>query len=325
MLLGERRKTLSKQTCRYWCAIAIWQLACGAALAALDQDRWKFSGQLEFYHWNSKQGTADKVSQRARWLQLQIDFSDSARLVGGEFTTNQIVMADETYLEFGNEESLKLGKIRPALGFSDWNEWYTGLISAPIVRRGKFSNGFSLQSFGSGVEASGGTPQLQYKLAFFDGSLRRRQILWDTPDRFAARLQTYQAGVILGLNGLFDLNRSHAHATNLYGVDAWWTTPQLQVRGEYFWDGTQNAKGKGAHIDGFLKPFGWAHTTLVARAQNFTGANPAPKGAELYTVGLKQDLSRQLSLDINYSFGPVSNATKSDRGLKVQLLSKIRF
>lgn len=285
----------------------------------------KFTGFVEHYFINQSDAGRDKVGQRARWINLELDFPGPGRVVAGEFSINQMTFLDETFLEIGEGPFVKIGKIRPAIGFYDWNEWYTGFVSAPLVRRARFSNFTMLQSMAAGVEVSGGTPELSYKAAALDGSLRNYQLMADRIDRAAVRLQTYCSGVILGLNGIWSFDDLQANPTRIGGLDFWWTTPQLQVRGQFFKDFTAKAKGEGWNLDTFLKPFGWANTTLVARAQAVRGFSSSPKPTELYTVGAKHDLSAQLSLDLNYSFGPVGPANKTELGWKFQLMTKIRF
>lgn len=310
----------------------ILMLAQGCVFAPLahasdqNEDRLKLSGSLEHYYWNSSHDGVDHLGQRARWLSLTLDLPGSASLVAGHFSVNQLEMLDEFYLDLGSGlQHLKFGRIRPAFGFADWNEWYTGLISAPYARRAKFSNFTSLQSFASGVEVSGGTPDLQYKAALLDGTLHPYQIAPQSLDRFEGRLQAYRWGVIFGLNGLWQLDGRSTHPTRLLGFDAWWTAPQVQVRGEFIKDCTYHATAEGHHVDIFFKPYGWVNTSLVGRAQSATGNGAQNVRTEFYTLGLKHELNEQLCLDLNYGFGPDGPQSKSDRGWRFQLRTNFRF
>src|SRR5262249_6255706 len=147
-------------------------------------------------------------------------------------------------------------------------------IMMPFIRRAIYSNFTFLQGFGSGFEVSSGTPKFSYKISALDGTLHDWQITPERFDRLEGRLQSYVGGVILGLNGLWDVDDKHSRPTRVLGLDGWWTVPQLQIRGEFFKDITRGAKGRGYHIDAFYKPFGWVNTSIVARAQEASGFFP---------------------------------------------------
>jgi hypothetical protein len=315
-------------------AIAALAMASPACLAAdepadaSNQDQGAMpaiAGVIEQYSWARTEGGKFVGRERATWISGTAFLADSARFTFGYFKYGESDQLDENFLELGDDGSrFRLGRIRPSFGFSDWSEgWYYGLINAPMVRFMPIGD-TRLLTMGSGAEVRGGDPKLQYQVSLVDMSLDEYQVLPDNPSHLFARVQTYGKGLIVGLNAISGVTGSSS-GTRAYGLDARWTTPQFQARGEYVVSGSDGFKTRGYYLDLFYKPFGLPNTTFVGRAQAISAMPWDPRPSEAYTLGIKQVVWSGLTIDLNYTFGNDGAMNASSKGWAIQAMSSVRF
>ncbi len=295
-------------------------------IASNSSPRLVFQGQVEQFQWAVPNGDKLENDQRAVWMTGTLGLSETSRVVAGHFRFATTDMLDENYLEFDSgSTSVRIGRIRPAFGFADWSEnYYSGFIYMPMARFMPLSpTGLRLLRMDAGADIRGGTDKLQYQIGLVDVGSERYQLLPTGLMHLVARVQGYQNGHIVGLNGLYRPKESGKEGVQVLGLDWRWTSPQFQFRGEAVKGRVGSYDSNGYYLDLFFKPFGWTQTTLLARTQGVSRVPWSPAESQLHTLGVKHVLSPALTIEANYGFGPGGPLEGTARGWSFQVRSTL--
>ncbi len=295
-----------------------------AALSAGQSKGVQFSGVIENYYISNINMRG--AQHRMTWMQLVADVNAHWRFVGTNAQRINANALDETYGEYNDRgTTVRAGVMRSAFGFSDWSElWYTGLINFPMFKGGYGSNDFRFIRLDTGVQVTGGTPELQYQVGLVDSNRKSRQLLPEHMDRGVARLQTAKGPFIIGLSGFQQVVGTDSEHVRAYGLDARWTAPNIQFRAEVAKVDSDDASGWGYYMDAFYRPGTSTKTRLVGRAESYKA--PYKDGISvLYTAGLRQVLSPNFTLSINYGVGNHVAPAPTNFGWSAQLMTSIHF
>ncbi len=209
----------------------------------------------------------------------------------------------EAYAEAGSGLRLRLGQFRVPFGIYERGESdYFGFIQMPMARAQPTTDYYSSYAFArlsSGVQVSGGSPELSYRVAVVDRSDR----LWESrPGEMTdvvARVQTYADPWILGLStyqghvGTDALwwKPGPAARARWWGVDWRYTTTGLMLRGEYIAGRVGGRSPTGAYVDAVLHPAWMGKSSLLFRYERYSMAMAAVPGGrqatEQVTAGAK--------------------------------------
>lgn len=309
------------------CARRTWNIVITfglAAIAAGQNPGIQISGTIENYYLAT--GGANGAQHRMTWMQIVADVNPRWRLVATNAQRINANSLDETYAEYNEKTTtIRAGVMRSAFGFSDWADlWYSGIINFPMVKGGYGSSDFRFIRLDSGLQVTGGTPDLQYQLGLVDSNRKARQLLPEHMDRGVARLQTSKGPFIIGFNGFKQVVGVDADKVGAYGVDLRWTAPNVQVRAELDKIDSDDASGWGYYTDVFVRPGKSTTTRLLGRIESYKA--PYKDGiATLYTAGLRQVLSPNFTLSVNYAFGNHVLPAPGMFGWNAQLMTSIHF
>lgn len=270
-------------------------LVTASAMGAA-QTAYPISGVLESYFLASP--TRRGAQHQLSWGELVARPASQVRLTYSFTQFPSYRTHDEAYAEIASGQTLvRAGRMRSAFGFSDWSEiMYNGINHIPLIRLTNLGGGIQPLRNDSGVEITTSVGGLQVQAAALDPTLTRRQIL---PDRITAgnvRVQAAMGDLLLGLSAFNDFA---TRQTNL-GLDARWTSTRIQVRGEIM-RGSGRSSSWGGYVDAFLRLPNHHRTQAVARTEVVDRWNAPP--ITLQTVGLRQILSPNVTVALNYGWG----------------------
>lgn len=292
-------------------------------LAGACSVRAQISGTAEAYFVSNPQSHG--VLQSMSWLEVNDRINPHFKSTFSYTKTKTMETFDEAYVAWQNDFNIvRAGRIRTAFGFSNWSElFYTGFTHGALVRMRPINGRLGLGRDDTGVEATLGTPSLQWQTAIIDTQADRFR--W-VPSRFRAatvRLQSLAGPVIVG----GDILDEFAHGTGIAGVDLRWTAPRLQVRGEWMSGYGATKIGSGYYIDAAYRPFGWTWTQAVARNERFESVGG--QKFQLNTLGVHQLLTQTLSCNVNYGWGhgdaSVLGPTAGFRGFSLRAMYQVTF
>jgi len=303
-------------------------LVLAASTLAQGSDTYpKVHGVYEEYGIALTKGGAFQAKERARWLSTEVEMSPTFRAVLGYFnaTLSSFEMLDENYVELGEGSTIKFGRFRPKYGTTTWaDEWYTGFIFAPLIHFPPTFGTTRLERYDTGLAVHGGTPELEYDVAWVDTATTPFQLTPDRMDHVVARLQTFKFGAVLGANAMIG-PRGLGDGEKSYGLDIRWTFPQWQVWAEQDWAHGLAADSSGYFVNVFFNPFNLPHTTFLARVQDFAVGGAKPDKWNLVTVGAKQVFNSTMTGHLNYTFGPDAARLSQGQGWSIQVLATFKF
>lgn len=231
---------------------------------------------------------------------------------------------DEVCLTFeAGPQIVRVGRFRTAFGYSDWSElFYNGFNHRPLVRTLPIVDGLRLNRDDSGVEVTFGGPKVQVQAAVIDPEVTAYQL---GPTRLRAgsvRVQGEVGEALVALNALSYFGDDRL----VYGVDARWATPRLQVRFEGFAGAGGTFNAAGYNLDGAYRLPGLTRTQLVARTESMelrTGA------IQVHTFGVRHLVSERIGLNLNYGWiegrNPGNLATRAPERWSLQATYRVSF
>lgn len=277
---------------------------------------------LETYFMNSEDawGFAHALS----WGEMTVRFDPrlKATLSYTQMPTRKTY--DEMCLSYeSGPQIVRVGRFRTAFGFSDWSElFYNGFNHRPLVRSLPIVDGLRLNRDDFGVEVTFGGPQLQVQAAVIDSEVTPYQIATPYFRAGTVRLQTSMGEALIGLDALsyFEDDRM------VYGIDARWSTPRLQVRAEGFASAGGKFNASGYNIDGAYRIPKMPRTQVVARTESMelkTGA------LQLHTFGVRHLLTETIGVNLNYGWiegrNPGNLANRAPERWSVQATYRVSF
>ena len=193
---------------------------------------------------------------------------------------------------------LRLGRMHTAFGFSDWSEeYYNGFNHLPLVRTAPLIDGLGLTRDDSGAEITFGGPHVQVQAAVVDTNLDTYQFAPKHFDASTARLQVAMGSIIVGLDSLWRFNEGEGIA----GLDIRWTIPHLIVRGEFMGGIADEDRASGFYVDATYRLPRFERTQLVGRYERLYCTDQGD--FVLQTLGLRQVVGPNLTLNVNYGWG----------------------
>lgn len=312
-------------TAQGWAVLWLLVLACQSASSqeVKQEAEPKISGVIENYLWATDDGKRPGVRDVANWSYIQWKPSSKLRVVAGEFEVFSRSMLDETFVEWGGDkQQIRFGRFRSAFGHSDWSElWYSGFVRQPMLRNLGLGSKLSLNRLDTGVDWHGGSGNVQYQVGLIDAHAR----LWEpVPMRFnhlVGRVQLYKKDWIIGLNGLLGVDQWGNQQNRLFDLDWRWTAPHITLRGEFLVGRTAQKHSSGYYLDLFYHPPKLLRTTLLGRTEATSGA----KTPQLFTLGVKQILSRYFTVELTHAWANNAPAASGRRGWALQLMTSLHF
>ena len=303
------------------------RLSCGAAVGLLftvappclaQQSPVRFINETYFSSGPDSRG----LDHDADWTELHANLGDRYSCVFSQFRYDADSMLDEDYLKCDeNRFSLRAGRMRSAFGFGSWSDlWYNPVISMPICRFMPLANGVSLGNFNSGIELKTWNGPLQGELAFLDLNPSESRVLPRSMNFERARVQMAKGSLLLGINALVSNGDLSSNASDVLGLDYRWTSPRVIVRGEAM-RGYGASAGRGYYTDCTYRPPRFFRTELGGRVEGYESSGMR---AHLYTAGVRQIMSPNLALTLDYSWGSVPDFLYSMRGWHLETSFGVR-
>ncbi len=254
-------------------------------------------GVLETYFISSR--TTPGAIHKMTWGEFNYRPVSNLKLTYSFTVTPDSHTLDETCVAWDTKDVLvRAGRLRTSFGFSDWSDLrYTGFNHVPLVRSQKLSEGTSLNRNDSGVEVTTNYGGVQIQAAAIDTSLAIEEITPENIDTGLLRLQAPVGPFIVGIDGL----RSLRHGQGIYGFDLRYTTPRLTSRTEYF-SGDGKTSAQGYYTDVQYRLPGFSRTQLVGMTE-WLDKKTSNKRSMLYTLGLRQIVTPNFTLNVNYGWG----------------------
>ncbi|MHB8637502.1 MAG: hypothetical protein ACYC96_13620 [Fimbriimonadaceae bacterium] len=246
------------------------------------------------------------------WGQTNVRFNNEFKATLSGLTSGGRNSFDEACLSIENNSAIvRIGRFKTAFGFSNWSEnFYNGFNHLALVRLAPLADGLTLTRDDAGAELTFGGPGLQVQTAIVDTAPGPAQLGPKRADHASLRLQTNQGDFIIGL----DLLASLVGTTDIVGLDARWTAPRVLVRGELMAGRGAIQSSWGYYVDAAYRIPKLTRTQAVIRLESVDyGENDQAYSeaavADLTTVGLRQVVSPNLSVNLNYGWGTgASNA-----------------
>ena len=297
---------------------------CVTTFVAAQNPGVQLSGTFENYYFAKQQKRG--AQHRITWMQLTAEVNPHLRFVATEQQRISANSLDETYGEFEHGgTTLRAGVMRRTIGFGDWAElYYTGFIAFPMIRGEYLGDNINLLQLDTGVQVSGGSPNLQYQASLVDSARSSRQFFPQKLDHAIARIQTAKGPFIIGASGFKQVVGSDESKVRIYGLDIRWTAPQIQIRAEADKVDTDESTSEGYYIDTFYRPGKSTKSRLMARAEGFR-APYVSATAVRYTFGLRQVLTENFTLSVNYGIGNRVAPANSNVGWSAQLMTSVHF
>ena len=301
----------------------------------------RLNGVVEHYFGASVNGPDTYGELAARWIQINGKSGDMG-ITLGTFSRPNFQALDENFVKLDRRgRQWRFGRLRSRFGHSEWDDqWYNGFANQPLMRLTRFAPGFMLARFDTGIDFGGGDSALEYRVGLVDPTAGKNDVLARRPNHFVARIQTYKAGVILGLSAL---TRADSSQTRLVNLDWRWSSPQWILRGELLRGRVKGLSASGQYLDVYFHPIKQFRTTLIARIEESTnqpgfGQDPGPgydlpgapipesaPASRLVTLGVKQILSREITLSATHGWGNRSSRLRGVTGWALQAIHFLRF
>jgi len=282
----------------------------------------RVSGTLESYF--IARNDIGGFGHRVTWGELNVRFNSNLKATVSMTELPASDMLDEAYIAAESDRGMvRAGRMRTAFGLSDWSElYYNGFNHIPMIASNTLTPGVRLMRDDTGVETTVSLGDTQLQVAAIDTRSTTYQL---APREFrhgAVRAQRTIAGALVGFNALKSFNDTN----DVYGVDVRWSVPHFLVKGEAM-QGQGGDSAKGYSLDVAYRPPRLSRTQLVARTERLE--RPSRGDFSLHTLGLRQILSRYLSVNVNYGWSRASNRTftpsSSLRGWSLQTMFQVRF
>ena len=233
------------------------------------------------------------------WGELHAKVDGDTSLVGSFQVWPTWTALDESYVdvEHGPVE-IRVGRIRTSFGFSDWSEMmYGSLNHIALVRESRLVGSIRLDRDDSGAEATIFRGPIQVQAAGIDTDLTHYQVLPDRVHTGTLRVQGSFGNLILAGDALDQFQGSQT----ILGLDARWTLPHLIAKMEaYQGNGTNAASGFFAEATYRLPTITRTQLTFSAEKVRQSGGSDV---SELQTFGVRQILSADLAVNLNYGWG----------------------
>ncbi len=241
------------------------------------------------------------IARQVQWNEYRLRFDDHFDSVFSDLQIPGInSQTDEGYLRYQNGPvSIRAGRIRPTFGFADWSELvYNPIALRPIVRAVALSGSIGVSNQASGPEITLSHQNFQLQLAVLDTKLSDLQLIGEKHDHIMARAQITEGSTIVGLN----LMSGAAKTDKVYGIDARWTAPHLQIRGELIRGEDNPNGGDGYYVDCFYRLPGFPRTQLAMRRETFMVSHYDTRTV-VNTLGIRHVVCPYLTLTLNYVWG----------------------
>lgn len=302
-------------------------LLSSAQAARAQSEAPRLYGVLENYVMLYPQPQKLQTQAYLTYLHLQGTIQPGLRFTAGTLFYRGHNSLDENFLELGKDRlDWRVGRFRSAFGHSDWSDlYYSGFTRFPLMRMSPLGNNLRLTRFDTGLSVRGEEKALEYQLGWIDPFPRTYALLPNHPDHLVARLQTYRANVILGLNTLLKLDASGVGATHLFDLDFRWSAPQVQARGELLVGQAQGRHAEGYYLDLFYHPLKSYRTTFLARLEGMAATGGDSGWSQLYTLGIKQIVSPLLTLELTRAWGNGVAPGEYVRGWALQAVTFVHF
>ena len=300
--------------------IAVGLLISAAAFGCAQEIPFRLIQETYFETGSQMRG----LQHTADWTELRVNFNDQFSGVFSNFHYSSDGMLDEDYLSLDkNNYSLRAGRMRSAFGFGCWSDlWYNPVISRPICRFMPLADGINLSNLTSGAEAKVWNGPVQGEFAILNPNPSEEQVFSKDLSFDRARLQVSKGGLIAGFNAIARNGNLSSTSSHALGVDYRWTTDRVIIRGEAMRGYGLGANGHGAYTDLTYRPPKFFRTQIGGRVEDFE--MPGVK-ANLYTAGIRQILTPNLALTLNYSWGSVPNFLYSLQGWHLETSFGVRF
>ena len=269
--------------------------ALGGAAGARGQS--PIYGSLETYLGVSRSfgGIRDTLT----WGEINYRAQSDLKLTASFTTYSDYSTLDELCATYDFKGvSLRAGRFRTAFGFSNWSEFmYDGCDHLPLVKTYPLSDRVPLLRDDSGVEATTTVAGVQVQAALVDTTLAHDQLTPDDTDTGTLRVQAPLGAFIVGVDALRRLREEEG----IYGLDVRYTAPRVVGRAE-FYDGSGPRSAAGYYVDLKYRVPKLPRTQLVGITEMLDMKEGSPP-VYLHTLGVRQIVSRNLVLDLNYGFG----------------------
>jgi hypothetical protein len=264
------------------------------------------------------------MRHNADWSELKFDLNRHWHAVYSENQYGGEIETDEAYLQFENaSSSLRLGRTRSGFGFGSWSDlWYSPVVSAPICRFMPLADGMGLMDAGSGAELTIWKGDVQAELGILDRELGEHETMPRHMDQLRGRLQVHKGDLIVGFNALTKRGSFSGESPRVLGLDYRWSAPRVLVRGEAM-QGYGAGKASGFYTDLTYRPPHFPRTQVACRYEGYKVAGV--ENSSLYTFGVRQVVTTNLALTLNYTWGQVPDFLYSMRGWQVQAALGVRF
>jgi len=278
--------------------------------------------------WLSQKGIHGST-QRYTWAVLDYRISDNWEAVGGYYSSQRNGSLDENYIAYNNGYRIRMGRMNPNFGFSNWSDlFYTPFIAMPQFRAYSYGPRFGLFHYGSGADVQFGGPKLQAVVGAFDTDLNDQQLEPHKVDHVFGRVQTTSGPLILGVNAAVKTG-DHENVTQKTWLlaDARWTMPRLQVYGEaYYGETGPEMKTKGIVGSIVYRPPHLSRTQLAFRLDDMNVSSPyVSYDRRIYTGAVRQIINQYLIASLNYAWGDPDEIPVTKRGWSFQLMATVRF
>lgn len=303
-------------------------LGClGLSLAALCQADQKIPAYFVAESFFAASREHDGLYHKLSWLYGEMSIRPDLKLVGSYLDFPQAGgpyrTLDEAFAEWRPRDYVvRMGRLRPRIGFGDWSElMYGPIIHFPLARTQPMGTNAAVPGFSSGFDVLGGTADVQVQAGLVQLRPDRWQIAPRHLDTGVARVQVSVGDAMLGANVMGKLRDSAG--SQVGGLDLQWGRDGWLVRGELFRGIGSGPKGSGGHLDVMYRPKSFHRTQLAVRTdqyQSLTG-----QSSSLLTLGVRQILSKELVATLNYSWGTDAPQTDLLRGWRLRVMTAIRF
>lgn len=264
------------------------------------------------------------AGHRLSWGETSVRFNPN---VAGKLSFTErpdMRMLDEAYVSAESGLSmLRVGRFRTAFGFSDWSDlFYNGFNHSPLVRVNGLVDGLRLNRDDTGLETTVAKGRWQAQIGLIDTRSSLFQVGPKEIRHGSLRLQTDVGGVLIAVDALKDLNE----VRDVYGVDFRWGIPHWVIRAEAM-KGVGDRTSWGYYLDAAYRPNGMPRTQIVARTERLS--HETRGDLSLHTVGVRQVVWPELTVNVNYGWAERSNDTFAPSsvltGFSVQTMFQVRF
>lgn len=297
---------------------------------AQDPPKITIKGSVEQIMTNGRFGGSEKTRDRLTKPTLIVESGNWA--LRGSYLYYPFCMwyeTDETHLSYeSNNFTWKFGRFITPVGQANWDtEWYSGFTFVPMIDL-QFYHGFNFRERttpGTSVEYVSGPYNFAASLS--DPHTIPDRLLPHKLDRASLRTTWYHDGLQIGASGLFD-TETFGSGEQMLSVDARFTIPNFQIRGEYLTYQSQTEHDKGFVVEASYRPPTSTDVTFVGRFEGIAGSPgsaPAKSNLETWTLGGKFRLPWDTRFLLNYTGGPDMNRVFLGGAWTFGLTKTLRF